>query len=468
MSSAHPAAAAIHWRAWNAEAFALARATAKPILLSIATRWSEGCREMDRLTFADPDIAATVNASFVPIRLDADERPDLADRYDLGGLPTTAFLTADGELLGGGTFLDVERLRAALPRVLVSLRDMAAARSAMPSVSPAASTAGESLEVTSLEAQVLASYDAAHGGFGGAPKFPHVAPVRLSLARSEDSGDTAALENATRTLDAMGWSALYDEVEGGFYRCCVNADWTAPQREKLLASNAALLTLYLDAGVQTGTERWLARAGDVIRFIEERLRRQDGAWRAAAAVEGARVFTDATAVTVSALLRAADVFQDAALGKRAIDTFEHVLLAVYKPGSGVAHSAGGVRGLLVDQVACATAALDAWDATGNIVYRMMAEELVHYVLRTTWDADAGGLFDRDTEMYAAEPAQARLLKPFVLNCEAAVLLRRTADATGDGLFASRAVHTLESVFPAAASHGPLAAHYLIARRVILR
>src|SRR5688500_9958474 len=107
----------INWLSWDAEAFERARIQRKPVLLSIATSWSGSCHEMDRTSYADPSIAALVNERFIAIRVDADRRPDIGSRYTLGGWPTTAFLTADGELLGGGTYVEQERFTDVLRRI---------------------------------------------------------------------------------------------------------------------------------------------------------------------------------------------------------------------------------------------------------------------------------------------------------------------------------------------------------------
>src|SRR5688572_10617910 len=96
----------VQWHPWNADAFERARRDGRPILLSLTAAWSAGCREMDRRTYADAGVVADINERFVPIRVDADERPDIADRYELGGIPTIAFLSPSGELIGGGTFVD--------------------------------------------------------------------------------------------------------------------------------------------------------------------------------------------------------------------------------------------------------------------------------------------------------------------------------------------------------------------------
>jgi uncharacterized protein YyaL (SSP411 family) len=117
----------------------------------------------------------------------------------------------------------------------------------------------------------------------------------------------------------------------------------------------------------------------------------------------------------------------------------------------------------------AAANLDAWESTGNIVYRMMAEELMHFAVRTMGDEAAGGFFDRVAGDDGGDHGLLSVrLKPFVLNCEAAVVLRRLAEAVNDPEFGRQATAALDAVGGRADSQGPLAAHYLIARRAVLR
>src|SRR5688500_5443454 len=108
---------AIAWRPWSTESFERARTEGKPVLLSLAPSWCRNSLAMDRTSYADPEVAALANGRFVPIRVDADRRPDIGDRYSLGGWPTTAFLTPDGEILGGGTYVERRRLADVLQRV---------------------------------------------------------------------------------------------------------------------------------------------------------------------------------------------------------------------------------------------------------------------------------------------------------------------------------------------------------------
>jgi len=107
----------IDWVPWSAEAFARAAREAKPVLLSITAAWCRACHEMDRTTYADPEVASLVRDRFIAVRVDTDRRPDINERYNLGGWPTTAFLTAAGDVITGGTFVPVDRMRGVLERV---------------------------------------------------------------------------------------------------------------------------------------------------------------------------------------------------------------------------------------------------------------------------------------------------------------------------------------------------------------
>jgi uncharacterized protein YyaL (SSP411 family) len=478
----------VAWLPWGSAAFARARDERKPVLLSIAATWCRSCHEMDRTTYSDPAVATLINKRFIPIRVDVDERPDVSDRYMLGGWPTTAFLTPAGAVLGGGTFVPLDRMHAVLGRAAEAF---AARDEGEPDAAPAEPVASPVEPAASLEelrTGVFASYDEEYGGFGIEPKFPLVAPLHLALELSRDEEGLPSEAVLIRSLDAMGWGGLYDEVDGGFFRYATTRDWQLPHSEKMLDGNAALLRLYLDAGATLGVTRFTERAADVLRYIQTWLADPvDGGWwgsqqaddgyYAASPEERRRLvpppvnrvlYADWNAAMTSAALHAAVVFRDDGLRDFALKSFERVLLACYKPGGGVAHSSGGragVRGLLGDQFAMVAASLDAFDTTGNIVYEMMAEELTHYAVRLMWDESGGGFFDR-----AADPPETaiglmrRRLKPYAANCDISRTLRRVAAASGEHEFATLADRTLDAMAALAAEQGPLTAHYLLAVR----
>jgi uncharacterized protein YyaL (SSP411 family) len=484
--------AAVDWSAWTAGAFARARAEKKPVLLSIAVPWCYWCREMDRTSYADPHVAARVNDRFVAIRVDADRRPDIGERYSLGGWPTTAFLTADGDVIGGGTYVAPDRLPSVLDRVvdaMIERREEIQARARVPDVADDRLGPATVASEPELLRIIYGAFDRAYGGFGGEPKFPLTAALDLALAVHRQSDDSEHAHIARSTLDAMGWGGLYDEVDGGFFRYAATRDWQMPHVEKLLDVNARLLRVYVDASATLQLTRYRERAVDVLRYLQTWLADPvDGGWAGSQQADRAYyegrtgaarqlrpappvdrvLYAGWNATMVSSALHAAQALDDPALGEFAMKSLERVLLACYRPGAGVAHYLDGepaVRGLLDDQMAMAAASLDAYEATGNVVYEMMAEELAHYALRTMWDDHAGGFFDRATPDDHERIGLMRLtLKPFVANCDAARVLRRIAEASGNHDFEVRASETLAAMAPHAAQQGPLAAHFILASR----
>jgi uncharacterized protein YyaL (SSP411 family) len=477
----------IDWLPWNAAAFARAKAEGKPVLLSIVTTWSRGCDEMDRTSYADSAVAQLIAEKFVPVRVDADRRPDISTRYTLGGWPTTAFLNAEGAILGGGTFVGRDRLPSVLARVVDAFDGASGAARVAIGGGFGAPQESAAPTVDEIEAAVFETYDGRTGSFGGVPRFPHAAPVHLALAHARVDRDAPFTAMATKCLDAMGWGGLYDEVDGGFFRYANESDWTRPQSEKLLDINAALLLLYLDGFESLSLARYAERAADVLGYVQQTLAdAQDGGWAASqqeapdyyeigdAGARAARpappvdrtLLSAPNATMVSAALRAARVLEDDGLRTFALRSLERVVLRHYRPGGGVAHCIEGdqeVRGLVDDQIAMASANLDAYDVTGDIVYEMMAEELARQAVIACRDERGGGFFDRapsDQDVGLLS----RPLKPFVANCEAARMLRRLAAVSGDNEFAALADEALRAVAAQAAAQGPLAAHYVLAVR----
>ena len=108
-----------------APAFARAETEQKPILLSLVTAWSDECAAMDQTTYAEPDVVSLIDERFVAVRVDADRRPDINERYNLGGWPTTVFLTSGGDTLSGGTYFDAAQMIATLREVADAYRDRA-------------------------------------------------------------------------------------------------------------------------------------------------------------------------------------------------------------------------------------------------------------------------------------------------------------------------------------------------------
>lgn len=259
----------VDWYAWGAEALAKARAENKPIFLSIGYSACHWCHVMERESFEDPETAALMNAHFVNIKVDREERPDLDSIYmdavvamtNRGGWPMSVFLTPEGQPFYGGTYYppeprygmpsfrqmlqaaaDAYRLRRAevvgqAERLTEALRRSAAL----------SAQAGE-LQESSLQAAtetLLQYFDNEAGGFGSQPKFPQ--PMTLDFAMSQylRTGDLDTLYMAELTLEKMALGGIYDQLGGGFHRYSVDAVWLVPHFEKMLYDNAQLIRSYL-------------------------------------------------------------------------------------------------------------------------------------------------------------------------------------------------------------------------------
>ena len=469
----------INWLPWSVEAFTRAARERKPVLLSITAAWCRACHEMDRTTYADPDVAAIIRERFVPVRIDTDRRPDINERYNLGGWPTTAFLTADGDVITGGTFVPADRMAGVLSRVIaaVETRAVALTRAADQTATEhtehtdhiATDHTDHTVRTQNLDPSVLidaifAAFDTEHGGFGIEPKFPHTGPLHLAMALFRDTGEGRWREIVERTLDAMAGGGLWDADEGGFYRYATTRDWQLPHREKLLETNAALLRAYAEAALVFGRQADSDRCAAIAGFITGVLRAEGGGYRGSDADR--ILYMDANATAAGALLGAATVLDDSEMGREALTSFERVILLCYKPGAGVAHYSDGVarvRGLLIDQVATIGALLDAHDVSALEPYKMMAEELAHVAVRELWDDAGGGFFDR-----AANESDIGLLrtrrKPFIANAEAASLFARLERTCNEASFHARAEGALHAAAAQLAGQGPLAAHYVLGAR----
>jgi len=281
----------VDWHPWGDEAFARARADDKPVLLSVGYAACHWCHVMAHESFEDPATAALMNERFVNVKVDREERPDVDAIYmravqaltGQGGWPMTVFLTPDGEPFFGGTYYPPED-RHKLPsfgRVLRSVSDAWRTRRGeiargVESLlriyeAPPREERGR-VDGALLDAAVratLAQYDARHGGFGGAPKFPPTMTLDLLLRRWARTGDDALLGAVQHSWDHMTRGGLFDQVGGGFHRYTVDAAWLVPHFEKMLYDNALLVRLGAhlwqatgDAGVRETTERtlaWVAR-----------------------------------------------------------------------------------------------------------------------------------------------------------------------------------------------------------------
>jgi len=295
----------VDWHPWGPEALEKARAEDRPIFLSIGYAACHWCHVMERESFEDPGTAALMNEHFVSIKVDREERPDLDDVYmaavqamtGSGGWPMSVFLTPDLRPFFGGTYFPPDD-RHGMPgfrRVLTSVAD--AYRTRRADVEQQASVLAGHLqaqlavpsgerdpELRQLEAaaaRIGASFDAVHGGFGGAPKFPAPMTLEFLLRSWRRSNDPATLAMVTRTLDAMADGGINDQLGGGFARYSTDAHWLAPHFEKMLYDNALLAHAYLEGFRATGDGRYALVARRTLDFMIAELRTDAGGFASA-------------------------------------------------------------------------------------------------------------------------------------------------------------------------------------------
>ena len=300
----------VDWYPWGNEALDKARRKDKPILLSIGYSACHWCHVMAHESFEDPDTARLMNESFVNIKVDREERPDLDKIYQLahqllaqrgGGWPLTMFLTPHNQVpfFGGTYFPNVSRY--GLPDFKDILRRVAAfyrenrdeidkqnqlMTEALGRLNPEPAGDGITLSTEPLDLsrnQLGQVFDRRHGGFGDAPKFPHPPHLAFllrhwSATALTGAADRAALEMVTATLDHMADGGIYDHLGGGFCRYSVDPGWTIPHFEKMLYDNGQLLANYTEAYRVTGRNQYGQVIDDTARWVIREMQSPQGGY----------------------------------------------------------------------------------------------------------------------------------------------------------------------------------------------
>ncbi|HET6966479.1 MAG TPA: thioredoxin domain-containing protein [Acidimicrobiales bacterium] len=272
----------VDWYPWGEEAFAAARQRDVPILLSVGYSACHWCHVMAHQSFEDQEVAAAMNAGFVNIKVDREERPDVDSVYmeavqavsGSGGWPMTVFMMPDGRPFHGGTyypkpqFLQIlaqigqlwSERRSDLDQAADQLAAAVRAGTALPSRGWAAKGDAAAHRAPDLLAgtgdALLARFDPEWGGFGRAPKFPQPPMLETLLRAAVATGRPDLAAAFTTTLDAMASGGIYDHLGGGFARYSTDRMWLVPHFEKMLYDNALLARVYLHGYQATGHPRW--------------------------------------------------------------------------------------------------------------------------------------------------------------------------------------------------------------------
>ena len=294
----------VHWYPWGEEAFFSAAREDKPIFLSIGYSTCHWCHVMGRESFRDPEVAKVLNRSFVSIKVDREERPDVDAVYmdacqaltGSGGWPLTILMTPDQKPFWAGTYLpprgregrgglvelleEVERLWRGGRSGLLDLGQRVADH--LTREEPARSSRRPSRALLDAAARQLEEeFDPEHGGFGGAPKFPSPQKLLFLLDRARREGEAGALAMAGHTLTQMARGGIFDQVGGGFCRYSTDRGWRMPHFEKMLNDNALLACAYLEAYAQTGKPYYRETACRTLDYVLEELRLPGGGFACA-------------------------------------------------------------------------------------------------------------------------------------------------------------------------------------------
>ena len=299
----------VDWRPWGAEAFAEAAARGVPVFLSVGYSTCHWCHVMEGESFEDEAIAGLLNARYVPIKVDREERPDVDQLYMTavqlltghGGWPMSVWLTPDGQPFFGGTYFPPrDHARGGMRGFLPILEEISAVYGGEPervaqataSLTAAVRAAlaprgvpGQALPgLAVVDAAVqswLRQLDPVHGGVRGAPKFPSSMPVRLLLRHHRRTGDPRSLDAAVRTLDGMAGGGIHDQLGGGFHRYSTDERWLVPHFEKMLYDNALLTLAYAEGWQVTGSERFARVARDTAEMVLRDFSAPDGGFASA-------------------------------------------------------------------------------------------------------------------------------------------------------------------------------------------
>lgn len=296
----------VAWYPWGEEAFAKAREENKPIFLSVGYSTCHWCHVMEQESFMDPAVAEQLNASFVPIKVDRETRPDIDRLYmgflvgstGSGGWPMSVFLTPDGKPFWAGTYLpnparygrpgfldlleEIARNWKSDPEGLTSNASEIAQRMAEASARKATSDLPNAkTQIQEALRHWREGFDTIHGGFGSAPKFPQSPVLSFLLQDGALYPKSDSQSMVLTTLDGIALGGIHDHLEGGFHRYSTDEAWRVPHFEKMLSDQAQLLSLYSRAYALTGRPLYKEAAEGIVSYLQRRLRLDKGGFASA-------------------------------------------------------------------------------------------------------------------------------------------------------------------------------------------
>ena len=294
----------VDWYPWGEEAFRAAKTENKPIFLSIGYSTCHWCHVMEHESFEDPEVAALMNDTFISVKVDREERPDIDMVYmaasqmltGRGGWPLNIIMTPDKEPFFAATYIPKETrfgrtgMLDLIPRIreLWSTRQSEVLNSASEITAAlqkaSQDTPGQELGEPILHLaydQLTERFDAFHGGFGGAPKFPSPHNLLFLMRYWKRTQNEHALEMVEQTLQSMRQGGMYDHLGFGFHRYSTDSQWLVPHFEKMLYDQALLAVAYIEAHQATGKEAYAQTAREVFDYVLRDMQDREGGFYSA-------------------------------------------------------------------------------------------------------------------------------------------------------------------------------------------
>lgn len=372
---------------------------------------------MDETTYSDREIIREINSGFVPVRVDIDERPDISERYNKGGFPTTAFLSDSGESIWGGTYIppqDMKRILKSIQEAKQSGQVKQALEQSRLKYLDLSEAAVERSRmdggiIESIFEDVFASYDVQNGGFGTEPKFPQPDVIDLVIERYLETDDPELALAIEHTIQGMV-EGVYDKVEGGIFRYSVTRDWRTPHYEKMLEGNAGFLRNTVRAYIALRKSKLLEYVSGTATYLTETL--QDavrGGFRGSQDADedyyhlscpqrgnvkhpevSDAIYAGWNSEAASAMMEAGGLLQDQGWTDAGKKAFKYNLESLWNPEVGlIRHTKGTGLYLFEDQVAFMSSLLTMMEVEGLISVTRIADTLIDSVDRTFKDKEGG-------------------------------------------------------------------------------
>ncbi|RIK11451.1 MAG: hypothetical protein DCC49_00685 [Acidobacteria bacterium] len=477
--------ATLRWRNWDEEAFELALQRDVPVLLALMSSCSEECRKMEGTTYMDDGVVSAIEASVVPIRVDVLRRPDIKSRYNVGGLPGTAFLTPTGMLLTSATYLDATGMLDAVTKVADYYsrhRPEILTDAAERERQSAAATEPQGLitsgTVTRVERALTSLHDETYGGFKTLPKKLHPEAVQFLILRHFRTSEPGPLDLATKILKEVCSSPLFDLVDGGMFHAASGGDWSGIDYAKYALDNADALRALIMAARVTSDPGFEAMANLVLEWSLETLLSDDDLFFAAQAPDAAYyqltpeereprpalpavpiTIVESAAAMATACLDAAIGLGAKEAGTRALAVAERLWKEAFDAEQGMARAvepmlADRTFGFFGDQVRMLELLLRAFELGGHPIHQRRAVALAG-LMETLFGDPNGGFFDSVPQGQPVGELKFRK-KSLLQNGLAAQLFQRVGALTHNDHFREVAAAALRRFSEGLEQHGELA------------